>query len=169
MASAWGEMTTPDPLPDGSDGHGVPPRVEAAPRPDGRRGLVVAVVAGVLLVVAIVVVTVLSGVFLAQHRRAVKSARGELRAYAELLEMYRSRAGRYPRTEEGLEALTKPWPGGAEADFAGMDLTDPWGRPYLYRSDGRTFSVATYGRDGAPGGLGPDADLRRESSTHGVD
>ena len=40
--------------------------------------------------------------------------------------------------------------------------TDPWGRAYLYRPPTKEDPVPhimTYGRDGAPGGTGPDADI----------
>lgn len=36
---------------------------------------------------------------------------------------------------------------------------DPWHRPYIYATDGNTYSVTSYGRDGRPGGRGPDCDL----------
>lgn len=47
-------------------------------------------------------------------------------------------------------------------------LTDPWDQPYLYEPGltGRTtpkYRLATYGRDGQPGGTGPDADISEDN------
>jgi general secretion pathway protein G len=42
------------------------------------------------------------------------------------------------------------------------DLLDPWGRSYVLvtpGTNGRDFDVLSYGRDGAPGGEGEDADV----------
>lgn len=36
---------------------------------------------------------------------------------------------------------------------------DPWGREYVYQSDGREFTLISYGADGASGGEGDDADI----------
>jgi general secretion pathway protein G len=39
---------------------------------------------------------------------------------------------------------------------------DPWGNPYQYvtpGTDGRDYDITSYGRDGKPGGEGPDADI----------
>lgn len=73
--------------------------------------------------------------------------------------------GRYPSTDEGLDALVEP-PAGAtswlgpyvDGDQAPMD---PWGRPYRYesRSGGAGFRVFTLGADDAVGGEGESADI----------
>jgi general secretion pathway protein G len=38
---------------------------------------------------------------------------------------------------------------------------DPWGKPYIYKIPGEhgEYDLYTYGRDGAPGGTGEDADI----------
>lgn len=36
---------------------------------------------------------------------------------------------------------------------------DAWQHPLIYSKDGTNFLVTSYGRDGRPGGRGPDADL----------
>ena len=35
---------------------------------------------------------------------------------------------------------------------------DPWGRPYIYLSDGHRYLIASYGADGKRGGRGKDED-----------
>ena len=88
---------------------------------------------------------------------------------AASLELYYIDHGRYPSEAEGLDALIAP---SAESDAAlwrgpyfkeEQGLTDPWGRDYLYEvnENGEAFWVISYGRDGAEGGEGDDADIRR--------
>ena len=38
---------------------------------------------------------------------------------------------------------------------------DPWGRPYVYEQPGQNTEIdlASFGRDGRPGGSGEDADI----------
>jgi general secretion pathway protein G len=46
---------------------------------------------------------------------------------------------------------------------------DPWSRPYVYESTTAphaTVRVLTYGADGAPGGVGRNADVVREIALH---
>lgn len=73
--------------------------------------------------------------------------------------------GRYPTEAEGLAALlampasVTGWKGPYLDGQA--DLTDPWGRPFLYAAPGASapFSLSTLGRDGTPGGQGEDSDI----------
>lgn len=73
--------------------------------------------------------------------------------------------GRYPTESEGLAALLSV-PDGATG-WRGPyldgqpDLTDPWGRPFIYASPGASspFSLSTLGRDGLAGGQGEDSDI----------
>jgi general secretion pathway protein G len=41
---------------------------------------------------------------------------------------------------------------------------DAWRHPFIYSKDGTNFLVMSYGRDGKPGGRGPDADLTDKNS-----
>jgi general secretion pathway protein G len=73
--------------------------------------------------------------------------------------------GRYPTTEEGLDALVK-----APADDRlwegpylkkGVVPSDPWGRPYVYRAPGDhgAYDLLSFGADGSPGGAQTNADV----------
>lgn len=82
-----------------------------------------------------------------------------------ILDLYRLEVGRYPTTEEGLQALLEQPPGverwnGPYIKKADA-LMDPWGRPYQYISPGEhgDFDLYTPGADGALGGEGEDQDL----------
>lgn len=98
--------------------------------------------------------------------RAKTEAAGiQIQRLSGVLDLYRLEVGRYPSTEEGLEALVErpidaeSWNGPylKKADA----LTDPWGRPYIYRQPGEhgDFDLFTLGADGSEGGEGEDQDL----------
>ncbi|BCN37376.1 type II secretion system protein GspG [Alicycliphilus denitrificans] len=79
------------------------------------------------------------------------------------LELFKLDVGRYPTTEEGLEALVKK-PGSANAwngpYLKGGVPTDPWGHAYRYANNGGKIDIISLGADGAPGGEGENADIR---------
>jgi len=90
----------------------------------------------------------------------------DLATITQALELFNSDMFDYPPEEFGLPAL-QDLPGtidGAER-YNGPYLTklpdDPWGRPYVYVYPGDThpYELLSYGRDGEPGGEGPDADI----------
>jgi general secretion pathway protein G len=91
-------------------------------------------------------------------------ARAQMEALAKALDTYRLDTGHYPSAVQGLAALRER-PAG-EAKWNGPYLqkdvpADPWGRPYVYRAPGRKgdYELVSYGRDGAPGGTGDNADI----------
>ena len=94
-------------------------------------------------------------------------AKAQIEAFARALDTYRLDVGRYPSTEEGLNALlTRPanvtkWNGPYLQKAVPLD---PWGRPYLYRSPGANgdFDIISYGKDGQPGGTGDAADVSNQ-------
>jgi general secretion pathway protein G len=76
--------------------------------------------------------------------------------------------GRYPTTDEGLEALSsapaglKSWNG---PYLKHPIVNDPWGNPYMYTSPTSrkdSFLIESYGADGKPGGDGVAADIKDE-------
>lgn len=81
------------------------------------------------------------------------------------LELFKLDVGRYPSTQEGLDALVNR-PGNASG-WAGPYLkggvpADPWGQPYRYANPGPGggMEILSLGADAAPGGEGENADLR---------
>lgn len=94
-----------------------------------------------------------------------QTAVAQIQAFEKALDQYRLDTGRYPRTEQGLAALvTRPE---SEPKWNGPYLqkdppADPWGNAYVYRSPGEKYEyeLASYAKDGRPGGEGEDADIR---------
>lgn len=94
----------------------------------------------------------------------VKTARAQIVAFEKALQQFRVDVGRYPSTEQGLQALlVRPsnlnrWDG----PYLEKSVpADPWGNPYTYASPGEhgEVDISSAGRDGRPGGDGPDADI----------
>ncbi|WP_422848650.1 type II secretion system major pseudopilin GspG [Acidovorax sp. M14] len=79
------------------------------------------------------------------------------------LELFKLDVGRYPTTEEGLDALVKK-PGSVNGwngpYLKGGVPSDPWNHPYRYANNGGKIELTSFGADGAPGGEGENADIR---------
>jgi general secretion pathway protein G len=88
----------------------------------------------------------------------------QIKDLAQSLEMYKLDVGRFPSTEQGLNALVQ-----RPADVVGWNgpylksnvPVDPWNRPYIYKCPGEhgEFDIYSYGQDGSPGGEGEDSDV----------
>jgi general secretion pathway protein G len=75
----------------------------------------------------------------------IDRARVDLKAFNDVLTRHVENTGVYPPGLKELLGFNPP--------------ADPWGRDYRLLSDGGSAVVATYGRDGVPGGTDADADL----------
>ena len=81
----------------------------------------------------------------------VSTAKTELSSLSSGLELFKFDVGRYPTTQEGLDALLKAPPGIDE--WHGpylkklMGMKDPWGHPYHYKSPGEhgDYDIFSYG------------------------
>lgn len=121
------------------------------------------------LLVVMVIIGLLAGYvgprFFAQIGKSeVKTARAQIDAFEKALDQYRLDVGRYPSTEQGLQALMSA-PNGVNR-WAGPYLrkavpADPWGAAYQYRQPGEhgEYDLFSYGTDGQPGGDGDAADV----------
>ena len=121
------------------------------------------------LLVVIVIIGLLAGYVAPRYfsqvgKSEVQVARAQIDSLEKALDQFRLDVKRYPSAEEGLQALVaKPvqastWSG----PYLKKSLpSDPWGRPYVYRTPGQKaeFELLSYGRDGKPGGNGEDADI----------
>ena len=95
-----------------------------------------------------------------------KTARIQIEELSGALDIYRLEVGRYPTTNEGLQALVEST--GDAKNWNGPYLKksqvpkDPWGFDYEYRSPGEhgSFDIWTTGADNREGGEGEDQDVR---------
>lgn len=122
------------------------------------------------LLVVLVILGLLAGLVGPQVMRYLgesktKTARLQIEDLSAGLDLYRLEVGRYPSTEQGLEALVRQ-PSGVDK-WNGPYLRkselpqDPWGVPYRYQSPGEhgAYDLYTLGADGQPGGDGENQDV----------
>jgi len=103
--------------------------------------------------------------FIRQEEKAkIKATQAQIELLGTALDTFRLDVGRYPTSEEGLQALRQN-PGGLER-WDGPYLKkavplDPWGKAYVYRSPGEhgSFDILSYGADGVSGGEGDNRDI----------
>jgi len=92
-------------------------------------------------------------------------AREQMNGFITALGMYKLDTGRFPSTEQGLQALRiRPqdearWDG----PYLPQDVPpDPWGHAYVYKfpgDHGEEPDIISYGADGREGGDGENADI----------
>ena len=123
----------------------------------------------VIAVIAMLAALVAPNVF--QHVGTAKdaTARSQIELLGAALDAYRLDNGRYPSTEQGLEALRveptlQPLPSNWRGPYLRKDVpADPWGFAYVYLSPGevnpRGYDLLSLGADGELGGEGEDADV----------
>ena len=103
--------------------------------------------------------------YLGRERKArAQAAKTQIELLGTALDTFRLDVGRYPNTQEGLQAL-RTSPGGLprwDGPYLKKEVPlDPWGRAYTYESPGQhgDYDLSTHGADGAPGGDGDSRDI----------
>ncbi len=120
--------------------------------------LVVMVILGLLA--ALVLPNLIGNVGKAQ----VATTKTQIANLGTALDTFRLDVGRYPNSQEGLQALVERPAGADRWDGPylkkGVPL-DGWEHPYIYKSPGDKgpYEIVSYGADGATGGAGINADL----------
>ena len=131
----------------------------------GIRGMTLIEILVVLTLIGIVM-GIVGGNYLGQGEKAKqKAAKIEIEQIGQTLDLFRLEVGRYPTTQEGLQALiTAPtgvpnWNG---PYWKKSTLPkDPWTNEYKYASPGQhgAYDVWSYGADGKEGGEGTNKDI----------
>ena len=91
----------------------------------------------------------------------VRAVRVQIQVLGTALDTFRCDVGRYPTSDEGLRALRERPAGLAAWDGPYLTRgvpTDPWNRPFIYRSTGGAYELSSLGADAMLGGRGDDAD-----------
>jgi general secretion pathway protein G len=121
------------------------------------------------LIVVVIIIGLLAGLvvpqFIKQEEKATaKAAKAQIELLGTALDTFRLDVGRYPSSQEGLQALNQK-PAGVDrwdGPYLKKDVpSDPWGKPYIYKSPGDhgPFDIISYGADGVPGGDGTNRDV----------
>lgn len=123
----------------------------------------------VITVIAILATLVAPNVFRHVGTAMDATARSQIEMLGAALDAYRLDNGRYPTTQQGLQALVSapssdPRPRSWRGPYLRKDVPlDPWNNAYVYRSPGEAnpngFDLMSYAADGRPGGEGDDADI----------
>ena len=121
----------------------------------------------VVLVLIGVVLGVVGGNFIGKGEKAkADAAKIEMGQIAQTLDLYKLEVGRYPSTQEGLQALISAPPGVTNWNGPYWKKTsvpkDPWGNDYRYAAPGQNnapYEISSYGADGKEGGDGTNKDI----------
>ena len=120
----------------------------------------------VVLVLIGIVMGVVAGNFIGRGEEAKrKAAKIEIEQIGQTLDLYKLETGRYPTTQEGLQALISA-PAGVN-NWNGPYWKkstlpkDPWGNEYKYTSPGQhgAYDIVSYGADGKEGGEAANKDI----------
>lgn len=129
-----------------------------------QRGFSLIEIMVVVVIIGILAALVVPNLMDRPDQARVVAARQDIGTLMQALKLYRLDNGRYPDTEQGLQALLGDrQPGQNSAARAYLDAlpNDPWGAPYQYLNPGvhGEIDVFSFGADGRTGGEGNDADI----------
>ena len=120
------------------------------------RGMTLIEILVVITILGIIAAAVAVNVVGQLDEAKVKQAKTDLHTLENCLDLYKIDKGRYPSTEEGLQAVVS-------AGKCKNQLKDPWGHPYVYLFPGQvhpdSFDLKSYGADGQQGGESTNADI----------
>src|SRR5574341_189468 len=113
------------------------------------------------LIIVATIIVLLAGLVLPQYikqgeKATAKAAKAQIESFGVALDTFRLDIGRYPTSQEGLQALTQK-PGGVErwdGPYLKKEVPlDPWDKPYIYKNPGDhgPYDIISYGADGVPG------------------
>ena len=113
----------------------------------------------VMAIIGMLAVMVAPNIFNQQAGARRDATLSQISALEAALDTYRLDVDQYPDSLEGLvenDSGRAAWNG----PYLRREVPlDPWGNDYLYDSDGRVFTLVSYGADGERGGEGDDADI----------
>jgi general secretion pathway protein G len=121
------------------------------------------------LLVVMVIIGLLAGIVGPRYfgqvgKSETKVARAQLESFEQALDQFRLDVGRYPTTQEGLNALmvSPPDVTGWTGPYLKKAVPlDPWGHAFVYQQPGThgDMDLFSYGKDGRPGGNAENADI----------
>ncbi|TWB09663.1 general secretion pathway protein G [Nitrospirillum amazonense] len=139
---------------------------DRARRSDRRqRGFTLVEVLVVLVIIGLLGLLVAPNLVARLGRAKGEAAQAQINTLVSAVDLFYVDMGRYPTSDEGLEALmTAP---GGDANWRGpylrkrQALVDPWGNPYRYKVPGQhgAYDLYSWGSDNKEGGEGDAHDV----------
>lgn len=133
--------------------------------PARQRGMTLIEILVVLVLIGIVL-GIVGGNFIGKGEKAkADAAKIEIGQIAQTLDLYKLEVGRYPSSQEGLQALISAPAGVANWNGPYWKKStlprDPWGNEYKYVFPGSKspYEIVSLGADGKEGGEGVDKDI----------
>ncbi|HJT51862.1 MAG TPA: type II secretion system major pseudopilin GspG [Nitrosospira sp.] len=131
------------------------------------RGFTLLEVMVVVVILGILAVMVVPKIISRPDEARIIAAKQDIATLMQMLKLYRLDNHRYPKTEQGLEALVaKPLdppipPNWKAGGYLERLPKDPWGNPYQYLNPGvrGEIDVFSLGADSVTGGEGNNADI----------
>lgn len=130
-----------------------------------KRGFTLIELLVVILILAILAALIVPRIVNRQDDAKVAAAKSDIRTLSNELNKFKLDTGRFPTTEEGLQALrTQPNDAdGWKGPYLEKDVPlDPWQNDYVYEfpgPDNADFLIESFGSDRAAGGEGTAADV----------
>jgi len=120
----------------------------------------------VVLVLIGIVLGIVGGNFIGRGEKAkADAAKIEIGQIGQSLDLFKLEVGRYPSSQEGLQALIAQPPGVNNWNGPYWKKStlpkDPWGNEYKYVAPGQTgaYDIVSLGADGKEGGDGVNKDI----------
>ena len=133
-------------------------------KPRRSRGITLIELLVVMAIIAMFLTLVGSRVFRNVEKSKQVVAKNQIHEFETVLDMFRLDVGRYPTTQEGLQAL-QVRPSGLDnwdGPYLKKDIPpDPWNHQYVYRCPGQhgDYDLIALGADGQEGGDGDNKDV----------
>ena len=132
-----------------------------------QRGFTLIEIMVVVVILGILAALVVPQVMSRPDQAKVTVAKGDIKAIAAALDMYKLDNFNYPSTQQGLTALVEKPSGNPQPRNWNRDgylkrvPKDPWGNDYQYLSPGTQgqFDLYSHGADGKQGGNDLNADI----------
>lgn len=132
-----------------------------------QRGFTLIEIMVVVVILGILAALVVPQVMNRPDQAKVTVAKGDIKAIAAALDMYKLDNFNYPSTQQGLTALVEKPSGNPQPSNWSRDgylkrvPKDPWGNDYQYLSPGTQgqFDLYSLGADGKQGGSDLNADI----------
>ena len=134
---------------------------------DTQSGFTLIEVMVVIAIIGIMATLIVPRIMSKPEEARIIAAKQDISTIVQALKLYRLDTGRYPTTEQTLQALiSKPTvqpipPNWNNVGYLDRLPNDPWGYAYQYLNPGKhsEIDVFSYGADNKPGGTGFDSDI----------